>query len=335
MKKKYRITVSLSIVLFILIVSFVILRPEKGEEYIQITNRDTLKSAPAIYEDKIVWAEEMKNGKYGIYLYDLSTKHEELLMEGNSRKCNLLIYGNNIVYGDNRNGNFDIFIYNILNKKEIQITDEFVDQYPTGIYNDKVVWSDNRYGNYDIFMYDITSEKEIQITCDKADQSQPTIYMDKVVWYDNKKGSRNIAIYNISSKKEIIIDGHIPILSLPYLPAIYENKVFWIADGPCGHQVYMYNISSEDGGFITCDLGVHPRTVSVYNSEIIWLDNGRETFVPEKQNIYVYNYFFDTLIKVTQDNKCRSLPAIYDNIVTWAEYRDNSDCADICMYEIK
>jgi len=84
MKKKYRITVSLSIVLFVLIVSFVILRPEKGEEYIQITNRDTLKSAPAIYEDKIVWAEEMKNGKYGIYLYDLSTEHEELLMEGNS-----------------------------------------------------------------------------------------------------------------------------------------------------------------------------------------------------------------------------------------------------------
>ena len=166
-----------------------------------------------------------------------------------------------------------------------------------------------------------------------ADQCRPSIYMDKIVWFDYKRG-RRVAIYNLSTKKEITIDIPV-ILSLPYSPAISKDRVFWIADGQCGHQIYMYDISKGEGKFITCDLDAYPRAISAYDNKIVWLDNGQKIYTPNKQNIYIYNISSNTMIKVTEDDKCRSLPSIYKNRVTWMEYRDKGDGTDIFMYEIK
>ena len=96
----------------------------------------------------------------------------------------ITIYGDRIVWQDNRNGNFDIYMYNLSTSKETQITTNESIQWCPSIYGDRIVWTDMRNGNWDIadiYMYDLSTSKETQITTNKSDRAYPVIYGDKIV----------------------------------------------------------------------------------------------------------------------------------------------------------
>ena len=101
------------------------------------------------------------------------------------------IYGDKIVWYDDRNGNWDIYMYDLLTSTETQITDNS-DQFFSVIYGDRIIWQDYRNGNHDIYMYDLLTSTETPITTNSFTQQFPAMHGDKIVWYDNRNGNNDI-----------------------------------------------------------------------------------------------------------------------------------------------
>jgi len=68
-----------------------------------------------------------------------------------SDSINPVIYGNNLVWQDNRNGNWDIYAYDLITHQQIHTTNK-ADQIAPAIYSNNVVWTDYRNGKPDIYM---------------------------------------------------------------------------------------------------------------------------------------------------------------------------------------
>jgi beta propeller repeat protein len=121
------------------------------------------------------------------------------------------IYGNIVVWGDDRNGNWDIYEYDLSTENKFQITKDISDQEFPAIYGTIVVWEDYRKGNVDIFGCDLLTGKEgsydtlddiygfnlkaseeFRVTTNDNDAELPAIYGDIVVWMDFKGGNSDI-----------------------------------------------------------------------------------------------------------------------------------------------
>ena len=73
------------------------------------------------------------------------------------------IYGNKIVWTDDRNGNTDIYIQDLSTKEQIHTTNTAA-QHSPDIYENKVVWEDERNGGHDIYLQDLSTKKQTRIT---------------------------------------------------------------------------------------------------------------------------------------------------------------------------
>ena len=94
----------------------------------------------AISGNRILWG-----GAYRYCIYDISTKKETHLDHGTASSPD--IYGDKIVWQDNRNGNWDIYIFDLAAKTEIHTTN-LTNQTVPAIYKNLVVWEDERNGGH-------------------------------------------------------------------------------------------------------------------------------------------------------------------------------------------
>jgi beta propeller repeat protein len=99
-----------------------------------------------------------------------------------SGQQNPVIYGDEIVWEDDRNGNWDIYMYDLSTSTETQITTNESNQTDPAIEGNRIVWADDRNGNLgDIYIYDLSSKKETRIT-KNGWASSPDIYGNNVVY---------------------------------------------------------------------------------------------------------------------------------------------------------
>ena len=153
---------------------------------------------------------------------------------------NPAIYGDRVVWQDNRSGNDDIYMYDIVTSKETQVTTSG-SAYSPAIYGDRIVWEDWRNENGDIYMYDFSTKMETQITTNESDQEFPAIYGDRIVWQDNRSGNWDIYMYDIATSTETqIITNEYDQVG----PSIYGDSIVW--EDWCNgcSDIYMCNLSS-------------------------------------------------------------------------------------------
>jgi beta propeller repeat protein len=229
---------------------------------------------PRIYGNRILWEDDRTGaawsggtmtGNYGIYMYDLSTKKETKISTRETAR-DPDIYGDKIVWNDNRSGKHDIYMYDLSTKKETQITSSGRTANPS-IYKNRILWLDYRHDNSssgwyypDIYMYDLTTHKETRITTYKSWKSAPGIYGNSIAWYDERNigsGGR-IYLYDLSTHQQIHAtkgNGH---------PVIYGNKIVWVDNrNDNDGDVYMGAISYLPVAAFTASptSGKHPLTV--------------------------------------------------------------------------
>ena len=117
-------------------------------------------------------------------MYDLSTKKEKRITTNPSASYYPAIYGNMIVWDDDRNGNWDIYVYDLATGQESHTTDKLNQYYPD-IYGDKIVWTDMRNGNADIYMGTLSTSPIAAFSASPTSGKAPL----KVKFTDKSTGS--------------------------------------------------------------------------------------------------------------------------------------------------
>ncbi|WP_240664302.1 hypothetical protein [Methanosarcina sp. MSH10X1] len=221
------------------------------------------------------------------------------------------IYGDRIVWQDDRNGNSDIYMYDLSTKRETQITTNGSAHFPD-IYGDRVVWQGDR-----IYMYDISTEKETQIST-SGSAHYPAIYEDKIVWGDYSGGS-DIYMYDLSTEKETKISTS----GFAEMPDIYGNKIVW--GDASGTEIYIYDLDT----MLDIGAGGYAR---IYGDKLVW-DDGRQDN-PDADpisNIHMYDLSTEKETQITTSGSASS-PESHGDRIVYTDARNGDD--NIYVYDL-
>ncbi len=241
-----------------------------------------------------------------------------------SNSWNPSIYGNKIVWEDDRNGNWDIYIYDLSTHQEIHTTNK-ADQHSPDIYGNMVVWTDLRNGGSDIYLQDLSTKKQTRITTSGSAYG-PKIYGNRIIWeeFDDNPGvdySLGIYMYDISTKKKTQITSSISACG----PDIYGNNIVW-QDSHESYEgdIYVYDLSTKKETQLTHDeLTANP---AIYGNKIVWENLSYEG------DIHVYDLSTKKESRITTSQPVGDKVSIYDNRIVWTDNRNES--WDIYMYDL-
>jgi beta propeller repeat protein len=232
-----------------------------GKKRIKEIPLDYRFEEPSIYEDKVVWSscyyseefrmsqqKDIDNLDWNVFLLDLKTGEERQITADEHAQRSARIYGDTIVWLDNRHEEddeyphyYDVYAYDLKTGAERRITTtNSIREYDLGISGSLVVWTDNRndnpssridtyppVGNDDIYLYDLSADQEQQITTGPASDSSPVIDNGRIVW-ERKSAvrDRDIFLYDIETGQETQISesGYVAHL---YNPSICGDRVVW------------------------------------------------------------------------------------------------------------
>lgn len=231
---------------------------------------------------------------------------------------NPAIYGNIVVWQDNRNGgwpNIDIYGYNLATSTEFQITKSPSTEYNPAIYGNIVVWEDYRNGNPDIYGCNLVTKEEFPIVTDPSDQYNPEIYGSTVVWQDWRNGNGDIYGCNLATQEEFQITTDV---SKQAVPAIYGSTVVWQDNRNGIPDIYGYNLVTKEEFQITTD--PHGQECpSIYGSTVVWHDWRNDVCCFQNADIYGCNLVTKEEFSIATDKITQKEPAIYENIVVWQD----------------
>lgn len=196
---------------------------------------------------RVVWQDD-RNGLPDIYLAEHS------LIPGKSGKVvqkpvyvgpfsqqNPRVFGNYVVWEDNRSGNWDIYGKNLKSGAEIAVCTAPGDQVNPEITGTYVVWEDYRGGNWDIYLKNLNPKgdyftAETAVCTNSAQQQRPDVWCKNpagttcpelyVVWDDTRSGtSADIWWKDMISGTETRVST--PAGSNEYNPRIFGDMVLW------------------------------------------------------------------------------------------------------------
>ncbi|WP_048119881.1 hypothetical protein [Methanosarcina sp. Kolksee] len=178
-------------------------------EETQLTPYEHARFYPSIYGNKIVWgrANQVNSGEWSsnISIYDIPTKRvSDISRTGTAAGGE--IYGNIVVWVEQKNESRDIYMRDIAKHETRQVT---FDNNSTSadIYGDRIVWEREYWiGNNfssDIYMYNISTNETTRIT-NSTCAGDPAIYNDKIIYVDTRDDPesqeyRDIYLYNLSA----------------------------------------------------------------------------------------------------------------------------------------
>lgn len=286
------------------------------------------------------------------FVFSVGDSQEFPITTNESDQRSPAIYGDIVVYEDNRNGNWDIYGYNLEKKEEFQITKDLEDQLNPAIYQDIVVYEDHGIIKDDtsgftfesiISGYNLSTQEEFQIittpywkpnpawTDNPVQKSHPAIYGDIVVWIDDGIGHAQLVGYNLETHEAFKVS------EIPGIPAIYETIVVW-QDYTDHIFIYGYNTSTKEEFKIgTEDRFLFPiyfrKNPAIHTDIVVWT---------ESDDNIIYGYSLTTqeefLIGTASMNECPpqyrfARPRIYNDIVIWVDCRNGN--RDIYGYSLQ
>lgn len=172
----------------------------------QLTNYEPKVCGFAIYGDKIVWVKTNESTRFGnVSICDIPTKRiSDISLSGRAGSPD--IYGNIVVWTEDKDGTTNIYMRDIAKHKTSQIYSNWTGT-DLSIYGNRLVWMnesgvDDSYHS-DIYMYDISTTETTRIT-NSTYASEPEIYDDKIVYIDSRNDTeyqetRDVYIYNLTA----------------------------------------------------------------------------------------------------------------------------------------
>jgi beta propeller repeat protein len=347
--KRTAICFGIFFVLFLMSVGNATAVQEKGMET-QITTNTSNQLNPDIYGERIVWQDGRNGsgeywdptGNLDIYMYDTLASTETRITTNESLQINPAVYGDKIVWQDDRNGNWDIYMYNLSSSTETQITTDKSDQICPDIYRDRIAWIDDQNGSQ-IYMYDISTSQETQISTSGLvypgpERHGPRIYNDRIIWQESDEsdsGTHRLVMYELSTQKKTQIAENYLFMPYPgfYAFAIHGDKIVYnyFPSDESG-IIEMYNLSTQQTTRIGGAISASP---DIYGDRIVWVETSWEgdyNADPDfYYNICMYNSSTQQEIQTSNSGTAHD-PAIYGDRVVWQDDRNGN--LDIYMFTL-
>lgn len=262
---------------------------------------------------KIVW-QDMRNGKWDIYLKDTVTGVSRLVLGTSPDRERPAVDGNVVVWQDYRNGNWDIFGYDLGTATEIPIATAAGDQTRPVIAGNWVAWQDNRDGNWDIYAYDLTTQETLRVTSHERDQLNPSLSASGLAWEDYRHGLAEIYRYDLSTRTETLasagpVDEAFPVLS--------GDALVW-SDRRSGQGDLYRNDPVKGALRITYGAGDHGQP-ALLNDLLVYTDYESGADDP---NLSFRSLASGTGDRLVADPSRQEEPALGPNLVTWQDSRD-------------
>ena len=289
--------------------------------------------SPSLSGDKIVWLDNRHSSETDteVYLYDFTTKKERRITNVASRKDDVSISGNRIVWTDWRNGNQDIYMYDLATNVEKRITTNTKSQVYPKIDGDKIVWQDYRDGSIGsaVYMYDLATNTEKRLVISEGKhQERPAISGNYVVWSDTTSNPNGlIRLYNIFTGVTTY-----PLISEKGDPmdfvAISGNKVAYRynENGTGRYNVYVYDIDTKTEVKVTKNTTTSLRDLAISGNKVAWADNRNGNL-----DIYLYDLATAKETRITTNAEEQSEPTISGNRLAWKDFRHGG--ADIFLVD--
>ena len=155
---------------------------------------DSTKLYARSFDNIVVWQDD-RNGNNDIYAYDLDLEQEFPLFVGPSAQITPVIFGDVVVWEDNRNlidSGTNIIGYDLISQEEIEICTNTASQFSPSIHGDLVVWQDHRSPAPDIYGASLSSGEEFPICTAAQGQWKPKVFEKLVVFVDYRHGQSEI-----------------------------------------------------------------------------------------------------------------------------------------------
>lgn len=272
-------------------------------------------------------------------------------------QVNPAIYGDSVVWQDNRNGDWDIYLKQD-NQVEEQITSDLSDQTNPVLSQDYIVWQDNRNedwdiyyltretgeerglrlpynqtrpsldgewivyqsdnnGNWDIYAYNITTGEMIQITDHERDQVNPYISGDIVVWEDYRLGPAEIYSYNLTGRREERIT-----INEEYdqkMPRISGRYIVWTDYRNGNPDIYSYNLKTQVERRLTYGEGSQEEAY-IQGNKFAYVD----FYDTDNPDISWGNIIGGVSERIINDEYKQEHPVLYGNRLVWQDNRSNN-----------
>jgi beta propeller repeat protein len=311
------------LIICLLLISLCSASPYGTETIITTDSVASAQTSPAMYGDRIVWADARD---ITIHLYNLTTGEETVLPSHLFEPKSPSLYGDTIVWQDMDSfSQYKIIIYNTTTATtdSIDVYNDWIESTNPKIYRDEVVWQDFGSGTeWNIFLYNITTGIPTAITdiANGISEKSPAIF-DNFIVYENWSdsfGNPDIWLYNVSNSTAVqisTIDGP------ERFPDISGSRIVWA--GP--DRIYLYN----DGTINPISPPSDPNMVgnpSIYGDRVVYNDY-RGT-----SGTYVEIYMYD--IPLAREYRLvprtgafdLKLPKIYGTRIVWEDGRSGASC---------
>jgi beta propeller repeat protein len=245
------------------------------------------------------------------------------------------IYGDRIVWQDDRNGNWDIYMFDLATGIETQITNDPDYQVEPKLYGEILVWKDlrNHQGtvknfpfdyNSDIYMYNLTTGIEKQITKNDKCQFSPELYGDKVVWLDYRSGVAQVYLYDITNDQEIKISK---IENNCTGCKIFKNTIIWNTKINNSNNLHKYEISTGSVSKIDTKHSIEISDFDFNDNHLVWSGISEDG---DNSDIFLYTFHDDNTIQITTNQSCQVGVKIVGQYVLWSDLRNDPDGLEDC-----